>query len=114
MREAVERHYPEEEGEVPKAERQGKIPPCILEELKRQEEEGEDEVDPDRRRKMPRLVQEKNATPGDCGRPVEKCMDDVRPSAVTIDRNPSACTDPVTMREKALERYGDLKVQTIF
>ena len=57
-------------------------------------------------------MKETNATPGDTSRSIEKCLDDVRPFAIAMDRKVSACTDPGTLREAALERYGELEVQT--
>ena len=45
-------------------------------------------------------------------RPIEECLEDVRPSAVAMDRSLAACTDPELLREGALERYGDVQVQT--
>jgi hypothetical protein len=110
MREAVAREYPETEEHLPKDDRCGHIPKAILETLAMSPEE--EEMQQERRSKLPRLMQEKNATPGDAMRSVEKCLDDVRPFAIALDRTVSACTDPATLREAALERYGELEVQT--
>ena len=57
------------------------------------------------------LANEKNATPVDGARPLETVLDDIRPTAVHLDRDASACIDPAVQREGALERYGDLHIQ---
>ena len=59
-----------------------------------------------------RLSRDKNATPGDGAREATTCLDDVRPTAFTLDRSTAACTDPDVMRTGALQRYGDLRVTT--
>ena len=110
MREAIAREYPETEEHVELSKRQGHIPKAIWETLALSPEE--ETMEQERRAKLPRMMQEKNATPGDTARSIEKCLDDVRPFAIAMDRKVTACTDPGTLRESALERYGELEVQT--
>ena len=52
-----------------------------------------------------------NETLGSAMGSPESCLDDVRPVAVCLDRSTQACTDPASLREGALERYGDLCVR---
>ena len=113
MRAAVLREYPETEHQKPEAERTGTIPPCIKAMLdEAQADEKEMDVSAGAGRKRQRLLHEKNATPGDGARTLEACLEDIRPHAVCVDKSAQACTDPATLREGALERYGELKVQT--
>ena len=58
------------------------------------------------------MVNEKNATPGDGARTLEKCLEDLRPHAICLDKNAKACSDPATLRHGALERYGELHINT--
>ena len=58
----------------------------------------------------PRL--HKLATPGDGPQPLDSCLDEVRPKAFTVTRDPELCTDPQLLRGGALSRYGDLNIQT--
>ena len=58
------------------------------------------------------MVNEKNATPGDGARTLDNCLEDLRPHAICLDKNVKACSDPATLREGALERYGELHVNT--
>ena len=117
MRTAVRREYPEIE-DGPEEERVGTVPPSILQLLREVEEGKETNADvsdrapllpPSRRR---RLLTEKNATPGDGARALETCLEDLRPYAMCLDKSVQACSDPATLREGALERYGELHVRT--
>ena len=54
----------------------------------------------------------KNATPGDGDQELDKCLDDLRPTSFTLDLKPSDCTTPDLVRAGALERYGELQVET--
>ena len=54
----------------------------------------------------------KNATPGDGAQELGTCLDDLRPKAFTLDLKRSDCTTPGAVREGALERYGELNIQT--
>ena len=57
---------------------------------------------------------EKNATPGAPSRSPDKCLDDLRPVAVTMDRSNRSATDPAAQREGAFGKFGegDLNIQT--
>ena len=117
MRTAVAREYPETEGHLPETEREGAIPTSILEALRAAEAEEEagaprakTSEGPARPRARP--SREKNATPGDGARPVASCLEDIRPHAMTVERSAAAASDPATLREGALTRYGDLTVET--
>ena len=61
---------------------------------------------------MKGVARDKNATPGDGARSLERCLEDIRPQAVCMDKSVQACSDPATLREGALERHGDVHVQT--
>ena len=54
----------------------------------------------------------KNATPGNGARRFEECLEDIRPHAICVDTSAQACSDPATLREGAMGRFGDLTVQT--
>ena len=43
---------------------------------------------------------------------MEDCLEDIRPHAICIDRSTQASSDPASLRAGALERYGDLQIQT--
>ena len=55
-----------------------------------------------------RFISEKNATPGDGARSSEGCLENIRPTAMTLDRSAQACSDPEALRAGVLERFGDL------
>ena len=58
------------------------------------------------------ISREQSATLGNGMGSFGDCLDYVRPVVVCLDRSTKACTDPVALREGALERYGDLHVRT--
>ena len=43
---------------------------------------------------------------------MDECLEDVRPHAVCIDKSAKACSDPATLREGAIERFGELRATT--
>ena len=122
MRAAVQKQYPEQEGHLPESEREGTLPPSILQLLQEREDERREQGDEKRRRSSDvgepneakaarsRLLTDKNATPSDGPRPLEKCLEDVRPKAFTLDRATASCSDPATLRAGALQRYGEMHV----
>ena len=113
MREAVAREHPEMEPDKAPEARQGTIPKDILDFINKSMGEKEDvakDLMPAHKRR--RFITEKNATPGDGARSLETCLEDIRPHAVCMDRSTAACSDPAAQREGALERYGDLHIQT--
>ena len=118
MRAAVEARYPENANDkhLPDMEKKGSIPPSILivlqeneakrrDELRKQESEG-------KKRGTGPLIDDKNATPADASARIETCLADVRPQSFTIDRDSTSSSDPAALRAGALERYGDLIIQT--
>ena len=65
MREAVERHYPEKEAHVPEGQRQGSIPPSILQALRAAESERQEATAAGALScKRLRITREKHGTPG--------------------------------------------------
>jgi len=113
VRATVEREYPETEGHKAESERIGSIPASIQALLDAAEAaEVEDELATPAGPKRRRLINDKNATPGDGARSLEDCLEDLRPHAMCVDKGVQACSDPATLREGALERYGELHVQT--
>ena len=66
----------------------------------------------DRTKMFARISKDKNATLGDGARSVEQALVGVRPLSVCADKSTHATTDPASMRESAVGRYGDLYVQT--
>jgi len=107
MAAAVAREYPETEAHKDWGQREGAIPAVILEALREAEAEKDTALSAKRR-----VLSDKNATPGDGPRPLDKCLDDIRPVAITLDRSTQASSDPGSLRQGAVERYGDLHVQT--
>ena len=81
------------------------MPPSILEVLRAQEAEKHDDGPPVREKRR-KLLGEKNATPA------AESLENIRPQAVCQDKSPQACSDPATLRQGALERYGDLFAET--
>ena len=104
IRRAVEREYPETEARKPEKDRQGVIPPSILKELERAEEEIAKA-----KSQHQRLQPEKNATPGDSARIVEAAFDNVRPMTFTADKSVASSTDPERLRQG---KFGDIYVAT--
>ena len=81
--------------------------PAMLEAADRQEEAGEAEQKPPKRL---RICNDKNAAPGDGARSSDKCLDDMRPRAICVDRSAQSASDPATQRECALQNWGELRI----
>ena len=64
-------------------------------------EHDDDKPKAKRIRRMSRVSDDKNATPGPPARAPEQCLDDLRPLAVTMDRSNRSATDPATQRTNA-------------
>ena len=114
MKEAIQQEYPDEESEKPEAQREGSIPTALLEALQEAHQKPDDPGTAEAEAKKMRFLfeREKNATPGDGSRSVDECLQDIRPQAVCMDKEATSNSDPATLREKAIGRYGDLYVQT--
>ena len=113
MRAAVQREYPEQEGSKPEEDREGTIPSSVLAALHEAQASNRDEKSyVDSKRRKLRIVSDKNARAGDGARSLATCLDDLRPHAVCMDKSVQACSDPATLREGALERFGELEVKT--
>ena len=119
MREAVAKHYPEEEGHLPEEEREGRMPESIRTILEEQHAEAVERAEEKEKSfeglpkfKRRRMFPEKNATPGEKARAITQCFADLRPNAVCLDKSAKACSDPATLREGAIERFGEVHVQT--
>ena len=82
VREDVAREYPEDDA----------VPKSLLEVL---EANAEDAASNPKRR---RLLDEKNATPGDGARSLSECLKDIRPHSVCLDKDAKACVDTATRR----------------
>ena len=117
MEQAVGQRYPYPDSK-PETRRDGFIPEVLMEIVeKQQEDRARRHVDAERcgsdnRRRLPAYMRQKNATPGDGARPMETCLDDVRPKAFTVDRETTASTDPGALAHGALQRYGELHIRT--
>ena len=105
---AVFEKYPETEDHIPLDERKGFIPDGIREEIEESVRKMEERCEKKRRV----IHTTKNATPGDAEQELQNCLDDVRPKAFTLDLKPSDCSNPDSIRGGALERYGELDIQT--
>ena len=64
------------------------------------------------RNKRTRLTEEKQATPGTGGRTPEASLHEVRPFSITNSVSTSAASEPVSIREGALNKFGDLEIAT--
>ena len=109
VREIVQKKYPDANEGVPLVEQKGMIPDSIREEL--EDQEAFKDTVPKQSSTKP-VVTVKNATPGDVAKNVATCLDDIRPKAFTVDRDAGSCSTPDVMRTEALQRYGDLHIQT--
>ena len=113
MRKVIDAEYPETEPDKPEDEREGHVPASILSLLEEPERGEDEEGDAERKpQKRVRICNDKNATPGDGARSLDKCLDDIRPQAMCIDRSTKSASDPATQSEGALQSYGDLEIQT--
>ena len=63
----------------------------------------------DRSRKKLRLMSDKNATAGDGARSMDRVLDKVRPPTMCLDKSAASASDPATMRQGAIDRFGDLE-----
>ena len=104
MRAAVEREYPEQEGDKPEEQRDGTIPQSIAKVFEEIEEERSSAKPPGRP-----LLPEKNSTPGDGPKRTENIGEELRPSAWTMDRAVQTSVDPEELRQGAV---GDLYINT--
>ena len=105
--------YPETEPEKPEDEREGHVPAPILSLLEDPQHGEEERGDAEHRpHKRLRICNEKNATPGDGARSLDKCLEDIRPHAMCVDRSAKSASDPATQSEGALQSFGELQVQT--
>ncbi len=104
MAAAVERHYPEREGDLPEESREGFVPGFILDSIQRQQrlEEARE------RNKRTRLTEEKQATPGTGGRTAEASLHEVRPFSITNSVSTSAASESPSIREGARNKREDL------
>ena len=113
MRKVIDVEYPETEPEKPEDEREGHVPASILSLLEEPERREDEEGDAERKpQKRLRISNDKNATPGDGARSLDKCLDDIRPHAMCIDRSAKSASDPATQSEGALQSFGELQLQT--
>eukprot|EP00973_Karenia_brevis_P038529 5317010-Karenia_brevis.AAC.1 len=104
MRAAVEKEYPDEEKHLPGRDCHDRIPPSVEKFLREHEQEKLQGG-----KKFWRL---KKATPGDAPQPIDKCMDNLRPQTICIDRSIQGASDPASLREAGLRRIGDIHATT--
>ena len=109
MREAVTAQYPETEASVPEVARMGTIPASMLEALQQAAAESQAAQES---KEHTAIHREKGATPGGRAMAVDAALEEARPHAVCLDVSANACSDPASLRESALARYGDLHVTT--
>ena len=93
---------------MPIQERLGSLPDRIRQEI----EDAARRVEENPKNKRRIISSTKNATPGDAEQERGNCLGDLRPKAFTVDLKPSDCTTPDAVRGGALERYGELQIQT--
>ena len=113
MRRAVEAEYPETESQLPEDQREGEVPSSLWQFLREAEEKRrQEELTGEKWDRRLKLFRTKNATPGDAATCVSKCLDEVRPMAMCLDRNNASSCNPAEARENTFERFGSLHVQT--
>eukprot|EP00973_Karenia_brevis_P027424 3781748-Karenia_brevis.AAC.1 len=54
----------------------------------------------------------KHATPGYAPQPMEKCLENLRPQTICMDKSITASSDPAILRESGLQRIGDIHANT--
>ena len=113
MKTIVQQEYPETEEHVPEEQRLGAIPPALLQAMRETEERRrEEELKGESWCKRLKLFRTKNSTPGEAGRCVTKCMDNIRPMAMCMDRSNTSSSTPADMRNGGWQGFGALHVQT--
>ena len=110
VEEAVEARYPEQEAHIAPEDRIGYIPPRILSKLQEQERPKEHGSIATSLRKM--VTFEKHAVPDQISQPMSSALEEIRPSSFMLDRVAESATDPASIKEGALRRYGDLHIGT--
>ena len=110
VEEAVEARYPEQEAHIAPEDRIGYIPPRILSKLQEQEKPKEHGSIATSLRKM--VTFEKHAVPDQISQPMSSALEEIRPSSFMLDRVAESATDPASIKEGALRRYGDLHIGT--
>ena len=55
---------------------------------------------------------EKHAVPDQISQPMSSALEEIRPSSFMLDRVAESATDPASIKEGALRRYGDLHIGT--
>ena len=58
------------------------------------------------------VIFEKNAVPDQGAKDIDKCLDELRPSSFMLDKSAEACTDASAIQTGALDRYGELHIDT--
>ena len=65
----------------------------------------------DRSRKKLRLMSDKNATPGDGARSMDRVLDNLRPHTMCLDKSAAPASDPATMRQGTNDRFGHVEAK---
>ena len=113
MKRLVEDEYPETEAAKPEEEREGVVPAPLLEAMREAEERRrEGELQGESWSKRLKLFRTKNSTPGDSARCITKCMDNIRPMAMCMDRTSTSASNPADLRTAGWQGFGALHVQS--
>jgi hypothetical protein len=113
MKSIVTSEYKETESHLPEDEREGTVPESLLTSMREAEERKRDaELQGESWNKRLKLFRTKNSTPGDAARCITKCMDNIRPMAMCMDRNNRSASNPADMRTQGWSGHGSLHLQT--
>jgi hypothetical protein len=111
MKREVHAEYPETEGRTPEEEHLGAVPASLLLAMRQSEEQRrDDEQQGATWSKRLKLFRTKNSTPGDASNCVTKCMDNIRPMAMCMDRNNNSTSNPADMQRGGWLGFGALHV----
>ena len=112
MRKVVAAEYPEREGHLPPRDRQGEVPASIASKIREMEEaKRKAEMEGQSWCSKKHLFREKNATPGDAATCVSRCVDEIRPIAMCVDRNNTSTCTPADAREGSMSLFGHTHAQ---
>ena len=113
MQKVVMEEYPESEPDVCLEQREGHIPASIANKLREMEEEKrKTESKGQSWCHKTKLFRDKNATPGDGATCASRCLEEIRPLAMCLDRNDTSTRNPEDAREGSLSQFGALHIQT--
>ena len=104
--------YPETEAGTPEDQRLGVVPESLLLAMRQSEEQQRDDEQQGATWSKKLKLFRTNSTPGDASNCITKCMDNIRPMAMCMDRNNNPTSNPADMQRGGYLGFGALHVQT--